>query len=284
MDKTSLLWLIALISLWSGTTGQAHVTLRPSRTQFFTEEHLSLSCEDDNNGGLARQTLWRNNSEGKLLQCGDSWGKKVGSSCSISMLLPWDSGSYWCESSDGSTLISSMVNLTVTGGSVILQSPVHPAMEGENVTLTCTTKTATSNLPTDFYKDGSLIKTEPAGRMTIHHVSRSHEGQYKCNMRGHGKSPSSWISVTDKPSTSEAPSTPEAPLTSKAAPTSDVPSPYSSTQLIISLTCHLVIFCPYFISTVLMVSIYCQRTAGNKPHENYPDHTVIDAVTTVHHL
>ncbi|XP_065326103.1 Fc receptor-like A [Pelmatolapia mariae] len=91
-----------------------------------------------------------------------------------------------------------MVNLTVTGGSVILQSPVLPVMEGDDVTLLCKTKTTPSNLPAAFYKDGSLIRKQPTGHMTIQHVSRSDEGLYKCDISGHGESPSSWITVTDK--------------------------------------------------------------------------------------
>ncbi|XP_063319091.1 Fc receptor-like A [Pelmatolapia mariae] len=91
-----------------------------------------------------------------------------------------------------------MVNLTVTGGSVILQSPVLPVMEGDDVTLLCKTKTTPSNLPAAFYKDGSLIRKQPTGHMTIQHVSRSDEGLYKCDISGHGESPSSWITVTDE--------------------------------------------------------------------------------------
>uniref|UniRef100_A0AAX7VIF5 Ig-like domain-containing protein n=1 Tax=Astatotilapia calliptera TaxID=8154 RepID=A0AAX7VIF5_ASTCA len=90
-----------------------------------------------------------------------------------------------------------MVNLTVTGGSVILQSPVLPVMEGDDVTLLCKTKTTPSNLPAAFYKDGSLIRKQPTGHMTIQHVSRSDEGLYKCDISGHGESPSSWITVTE---------------------------------------------------------------------------------------
>ncbi|KAL4008178.1 hypothetical protein ACER0C_002030 [Sarotherodon galilaeus] len=92
-----------------------------------------------------------------------------------------------------------MVNLTVTGGSVILQSPVLPVMEGDDVTLLCKTKTTPSNLPAAFYKDGSLIRKQPTGHMTIQHVSRSDEGLYKCDISGHGESPSSWITVTGSP-------------------------------------------------------------------------------------
>ncbi|CAI5660489.1 unnamed protein product [Oreochromis niloticus] len=89
-----------------------------------------------------------------------------------------------------------MVNLTVTGGSVILQSPVLPVMEGDDVTLLCKTKTTPSNLPVAFYKDGSLIRKQPTSHMTIQHVSRSDEGLYKCDISGHGESPSCWITVT----------------------------------------------------------------------------------------
>uniref|UniRef100_A0AAX7W7E1 Ig-like domain-containing protein n=1 Tax=Astatotilapia calliptera TaxID=8154 RepID=A0AAX7W7E1_ASTCA len=103
-----------------------------------------------------------------------------------------------------------MVNLTVTGGSVILQSPVLPVMEGDDVTLLCKTKTTPSNLPAAFYKDGSLIRKQPTGHMTIQHVSRSDEGLYKCDISGHGESPSSWITVTDKHTTTPPPtSTPQ---------------------------------------------------------------------------
>ncbi|XP_071316037.1 uncharacterized protein [Trachinotus anak] len=33
---------------------------------------------------------------------------------------------------------------------------------------------------------------------------------------------------------------------------------------VLRLLCHLVVFCPYCISTVLMISIYCSRRTGNK--------------------
>ncbi|XP_035759958.1 low affinity immunoglobulin gamma Fc region receptor II-a-like [Neolamprologus brichardi] len=131
-------------------------------------------------------------------------------------MIPEDSGVYWCESREGP--ISNMVNLTVTGGSVILQSPVLPVMEGDDVTLLCKKKNS-SNLPAAFYKDGSLIRKQPTGHMTIQHVSRSDEGLYKCNISGHGESPSSWITVTGK-STTTSPSTPTPVYTSTSFPTS----------------------------------------------------------------
>uniref|UniRef100_A0AAZ1XQV7 Ig-like domain-containing protein n=1 Tax=Oreochromis aureus TaxID=47969 RepID=A0AAZ1XQV7_OREAU len=102
-------------------------------------------------------------------------------------------------------LISLLSCTTNQGGSVILQSPVLPVMEGDDVTLLCKTKTTPSNLPAAFYKDGSLIRKQPTGHMTIQHVSRSDEGLYKCDISGHGESPSSWITVTDKHTTTPPP-------------------------------------------------------------------------------
>uniref|UniRef100_A0A669BTF6 Ig-like domain-containing protein n=1 Tax=Oreochromis niloticus TaxID=8128 RepID=A0A669BTF6_ORENI len=116
-----------------------------------------------------------------------------------------------------------MVNLTVTGGSVILQSPVLPVMEGDDVTLLCKTKTTPSNLPAAFYKDGSLIRKQPTGHMTIQHVSRSDEGLYKCDISGHGESPSSWITVTDQPTTTPPPTSTPPPGCTSCHPSPSLP-------------------------------------------------------------
>ncbi|XP_030287103.1 low affinity immunoglobulin gamma Fc region receptor II-like isoform X2 [Sparus aurata] len=196
MEESCLLWLLASLKI------------SPHRSQLFVGESVSLRCEeDDSSDGW---TVTRNTTEGTRTQCGADWGRKDGSSCNISYTFTWDSGVYWCESTGGAA--SSSINITVTGGAVILQSPVLPVMEGDDVTLTCTTNT--SNLPAAFYKDGSFIRTEPTGHMTIHHVSRSDEGLYKCNTISDGESPPSWISVTGKPATTSS------PTTSSASPSS----------------------------------------------------------------
>ncbi|XP_024655148.2 sialoadhesin isoform X3 [Maylandia zebra] len=194
MKETSVLCLLFLISLLSCTTNQARLTLSPSSSQFFEGDSVTLSCEEDDSS--AGWTLRRNASNGQRTQCGDGWGKAAGSSCNIDVFTHY-SGVYWCESREGP--ISNMVNLTVTGGSVILQSPVLPVMEGDDVTLLCKNKTGPSNLPAAFYKDGIFIGNESTGHMTIQHVSRSDEGLYKCDISGHGESPSSWITVTASP-------------------------------------------------------------------------------------
>uniref|UniRef100_A0A669DQ94 Low affinity immunoglobulin gamma Fc region receptor II-like n=1 Tax=Oreochromis niloticus TaxID=8128 RepID=A0A669DQ94_ORENI len=185
----------------------ARLTVSPSSSQFFKYDFVSLSCEEDDSS--AGWTLRRNTSKRQKTQCGDGWGKPAGLICNISYIDTWDSGVYWCESREGP--ISNMVNLTVTGGSVILQSPVLPVMEGDDVTLLCKTKTTPSNLPAAFYKDGSLIRKQPTGHMTIQHVSRSDEGLYKCDISGHGESPSSWITVTGEHTTTPPPTSTSPP-------------------------------------------------------------------------
>ncbi|XP_014882988.1 high affinity immunoglobulin gamma Fc receptor I-like, partial [Poecilia latipinna] len=185
------------------------LTVSPSRSQFFRGESVTLICEDENSsdGGTVR----RNTTRGTRKRCGDGWGKSVGSTCSISYVLEKDSGLYWCESMSGSSSSSSSIQLSVSGGSVILQSPVLPVMEGDDVTLSCRAKSPAHNLPAAFYKDGSFIGDGPSGHMTLLHVSSSDEGLYKCSISGQGESPSSRISVEEKPSTTSSPATTQPP-------------------------------------------------------------------------
>ncbi|XP_038588389.1 Fc receptor-like protein 5 isoform X2 [Micropterus salmoides] len=228
MGQTAfLLLLISLLSCW---TSGASLTVSPSSSQFFRWKSVSLSCEEDDSS--AGWTLRRNTTRETRGQCGDGWGRSAGSSCNISYINPLDSGVYWCESREGAT--SNTINITVTGGPVILQSPVLPVMEGHDVTLHCETETPPSNLPAGFYKDGSLIRTEPTGHMTIHHVNKSDEGLYKCNISGRGESPSSWISVTGKPTTTRPP-------TSTCLFSSPAPPPPSVMLWSVPLSCVLVL-------------------------------------------
>ncbi|XP_067436508.1 low affinity immunoglobulin gamma Fc region receptor II-like isoform X4 [Thunnus thynnus] len=247
MDQTSLQCLLFLISLLCCTTNQASLTVSPSSSQMFIGDSVSLSCEeDDSSAGL---TLRRNTTRQTRTECGADWGKTVCSSCNISDIITMDSGVYWCESREGAT--SNSINITVTGGSVILQSPVLPVMEGDDVTLHC--KTKTSNLPADFYKDGSLIRTEPAGHMTIHHVSKSDEGLYKCNSSSHGESPPSWITVTEKPTTTSQ----STPL---CTPTSTSPH---LIPLSVPFICGLVVLMLLFLLVILVLLV--RRCVQRKP-------------------
>ncbi|XP_008434439.2 Fc receptor-like A, partial [Poecilia reticulata] len=228
MEGTSVHRLLALISLLSRSTNQAALTVSPSRSQFFRGESVTLICEDGNvsDGGTVR----RNTTRGTRTECGDGWGKPAGSTCEI-ILFTSDSGVYWCESTSGSSpSSSSSIQLSVSGGSVILQSPVLPVMEGDDVTLSCRAKSPAHNLPAAFFKDGSFIGDGPSGHMTLLHVSSSDEGLYQCSISGQdGESPSSWISVSKKRTARALPTT--GPLTTfdwsfEALPTTGPPTTF----------------------------------------------------------
>ncbi|CAI5660719.1 unnamed protein product [Oreochromis niloticus] len=240
MDPLIFILILTLISGSSAAT--ARLTVSPSSSQFFEGDFVSLSCEEDDSSAG-----WRNTSKQQRSQCGDGWGTSANSSCDISYIFTLDSGVYWCESREGP--ISNMVNLTVTGGSVILQSPVLPVMEGDDVTLLCKTKTTPSNLPAAFYKDGSLIGKQPTGHMTIQHVSRSDEGLYKCDISGHGESPSSWITVTGEHTTTP---------TFTPPPTSTPPPIYTLLPTSgLSLTSSSASFAPGLLPVLLTVASVC---------------------------
>ncbi|XP_027894567.1 uncharacterized protein LOC114157638 isoform X1 [Xiphophorus couchianus] len=143
MTETSFHCLTFLTYLQVCPTIQAALTVIPSRSQFFIRESVTLICEDKNRPD--GWTVRRNTSRGTRNRCGDGWGKLNGSTCSIRTLYPSDTGLYWCESMSGSSSSSSSIQLSVSGGSVILQSPVLPVMEGDDVTLSCTVRKWDSN-------------------------------------------------------------------------------------------------------------------------------------------
>ncbi len=92
-------------------------------------------------------------------------------------------------------LISGSVVSICSAGSVILESPVLPVKEGDQVTLHCKKKKSPADLIADFYKNGLRIRTGYKGNMTIYNVSTSDEGLYKCNISGGGESPESRLVV-----------------------------------------------------------------------------------------
>ncbi|XP_030287534.1 Fc receptor-like protein 5 [Sparus aurata] len=270
MEETRLLRLLFVTSLLSGCTHQASLKISPHRSQLFEGESVSLRCEeDDSSDGW---TVTRNTTKGTRTQCVAGWGRKDGSDCNISYMRTVDSGVYWCESTGGAA--SSSINITVTGGAVILQSPVLPVMEGDDVTLTCTTKT--SNLPAAFYKDGSFIRTEPTGHMTIHHVSRSDEGLYKCNTISDGESPPSWISVTEKPAMTSSPSTSPASPSSPSAPS---PPPVPVWSMVLAILSSLFSLVP-LVLLVLEVRRLTNRKSKGQTHSESFRHIQTQKKTT----
>uniref|UniRef100_A0AAZ1XBE6 Ig-like domain-containing protein n=1 Tax=Oreochromis aureus TaxID=47969 RepID=A0AAZ1XBE6_OREAU len=275
MKETSVLCLLFLISLLSCTTNQARLTVSPSRSQFFEGDFVSLSCEEDDSS--VGWTLRRNTSKGNTTQCGDGWGTSFTSLCDFSYIVERDSGVYWCESREGP--ISNMVNLTVTGGSVILQSPVLPVMEGDDVTLLCKTKTTPSNLPAAFYKDGSLIRKQPTGHMTIQHVSRSDEGLYKCDISGHGESPSSWITVTGEHTTTPPPASTPPPTSTSAPGSTSITLPPSLSPPVLSVLSCVGSVCVVVLLVLLVLLV--RRCVHRKPEEYHKDVLEEEIITHV---
>ncbi|XP_054483357.1 sialoadhesin-like isoform X1 [Anoplopoma fimbria] len=172
------------------------LVIHPDRSQYFWYESINLTCgEAGNSDGWI---LKRNTSMYSDQLCNSDWGVSNESSCIIEDAYPSDNGVYWCESKLGNC--SNTVNITVTGGGVILKSPALPVTEGDRVTLRCSDKEyQKKKAPTDysanFYKDGIFIGTGSAGNLTFLKVSKSDEGFYKCEIPTKGESPQSWLAV-----------------------------------------------------------------------------------------
>uniref|UniRef100_A0A6Q2X331 Ig-like domain-containing protein n=1 Tax=Esox lucius TaxID=8010 RepID=A0A6Q2X331_ESOLU len=178
--------------LWSGDL-QSSVSVRisPNRTQHFTSKSLSLIC--DLKGNSTGWRLMRYTETGVESGCSSNWGSITGSTCTITSTVTWDSGVYWCES--GSGQYSNAVNITVSDGDVILESPAHLVNEGDSLTLRCKCRNQRcTNSKVDFYRDGVLIRNETTGEMTISAVMKSDEGFYKCKS-DEIESSESWVTV-----------------------------------------------------------------------------------------
>ncbi|XP_066500493.1 Fc receptor-like protein 5 [Hoplias malabaricus] len=175
--------------LWiTGNSPPVSLIISPSRTQHFSTDSLSLSCEGHRDSAGWRVRRYTHSE--KVSNC----SSVPGFTCNISSLSTSDTGVYWCQSESGER--SDPVNITVHNGDVILESPVHSVSEGYSLTFLCLYRsTKSSLLPADFYKDGVLLQKQTTGEMTIHKVSKSHEGLYHCKHPEKGESPQSWISV-----------------------------------------------------------------------------------------
>ncbi|KAL1271989.1 hypothetical protein QQF64_031005 [Cirrhinus molitorella] len=173
--------------LWiTGVCPSVSLEVSPSRSQHFSSDSLSLSCEDQSNsaGWTVRRYTDRNT---------EDCSKQTGSTCRIISLSTSDTGVYWCQSQSGEK--HRPLNITVHDGDVILVSSVDPVIEGDTLTLHCLHRSTNSPiLRADFYKDGSLVQNQTTGEMSITTVSKSHEGFYYCKTE-RGQSLHSWISV-----------------------------------------------------------------------------------------
>ncbi|XP_073714004.1 leukocyte immunoglobulin-like receptor subfamily A member 3 [Misgurnus anguillicaudatus] len=182
-SNTQTLWI-------TGVSPSVSLIIRPNRSQHFSSESLSLSCEDHSNspGWTVRRYT------DKLKPCSSSaYQSEPESTCTIRYLDTSDTGVYWCQSESGEKLHP--VNISVHYVDVILDSPVHPVTEGDPLTLHCLYRL---NPQTKFHKDKSVVQSQNKDNvMIIPSVSKSHEGFYYCEHTDRGESPKSWISVRE---------------------------------------------------------------------------------------
>ncbi|XP_067435956.1 low affinity immunoglobulin gamma Fc region receptor III-A-like isoform X4 [Thunnus thynnus] len=219
-SSVRLLLGVSVLLLSGPTVSAVSLSVRPNLQQLFSDSKLTLRCDED--GQTADGWTVKRTAGGKTKQCGTSqqnFGRIEGSSCFISTLLPSDSGVYWCENSSGK--ISEQINITVTGGQLILEVPALPVLTGSDVTLRCRFRDGFTH-PVNLLKNGEPSRAERTGEFNISNVQQSDEGFYSCSVDLFAESPRSRLRVK-------------------------------------------VVVCPFCISTVLMVSIYCSRRTGNTP-------------------
>uniref|UniRef100_A0AAX7UJ96 Ig-like domain-containing protein n=1 Tax=Astatotilapia calliptera TaxID=8154 RepID=A0AAX7UJ96_ASTCA len=194
-------WLLLVIQIWDSCdaqTNSAFPHVVPNTSQHYEYSTVSFDCKEfDVSLGWK---LMRKATDVDTA-CGTSWGVFSGSICIFRNVYIEDSGQYWCESGDGKK--SNPVNITISPGPVILESPLIPALEGNTVSLRCKnstdfTKTSTS---ISFYKNGIFIKSISTSTLIIRNINKSHEGLYKCSISGAGESPESWLAVRSRDST-----------------------------------------------------------------------------------
>ncbi|XP_031734919.1 sialoadhesin-like, partial [Anarrhichthys ocellatus] len=143
------------------------LSVSPDSSQLLEYDTLSLSCGNASvHGWNVIRSTTSTTSEEEISSCA-KWGKLTSAGCVIQLTKVPDSATYWCQSPENQR--SNSVQITVSDGLVILQSPVLPVTEGHEVTLSCRTKKNSSNPRAGFSKDGSFIRTEPEGLMTIQH-------------------------------------------------------------------------------------------------------------------
>ncbi|XP_048091711.1 low affinity immunoglobulin gamma Fc region receptor II-b-like [Alosa alosa] len=172
--------------LWvTGQSPPAPLVISPNRNQHFSSESLSLTCtmQEDSTGWDVVEFR-----SGTVSKCPDM----KGNTCTRPSLHTSDSGVYWCQDQSGNK--SNPVNITVQDGDVILESPAHPVLEGDPLTLRCIHRHRPLRFRGDFYKDDSPLN-QTDGEMTIHSVSKGHEGSYWCQRSYQSESPKTWITV-----------------------------------------------------------------------------------------
>ncbi|XP_027143439.1 uncharacterized protein LOC113747583 [Larimichthys crocea] len=183
-----LVLLVARVdhSCFAHKADAAFPRISPDRLQFFEYESVTVSCEE-----YSSLTEWRVMTKvNKTIS--PNWDSSP-PSCTIEPTFERHSGEYWCEDAEGQT--SGVLNISVTAGSVILDFPARPVIEGSDVILHCREEESQSKDIADFYKDDLHLMTSYENNLIIQNVSKSDEGFYKCRIPGAGESPESRLTV-----------------------------------------------------------------------------------------
>ncbi|XP_051237302.1 uncharacterized protein LOC127352715 [Dicentrarchus labrax] len=233
MEITSLCLLLCFTPL------AAALSISPNRSQFFQYEKIYLRCEEkvNSSGWMVK----RNTSASISEVCKRGWAIPGNSSCKIEYTDETDTGVYWCESEQRE--YSNSINITVTDGVVILESPSLPVAVGDKVTLRCSykeedQKKSTSDFSAAFYRANVFIGAEK-GEIILQSVSKSDEGFYECEHPRKGKSKRSWLAVRAQP-----PSPPPPPPPPPLPPLMSLPN-LVCTILLFILYNAILIFCVY---------------------------------------
>ncbi|XP_044198383.1 low affinity immunoglobulin gamma Fc region receptor II-like isoform X2 [Thunnus albacares] len=226
-SSVRLLLGVSVLLLSGPTVSAVSLSVRPNLQQFFRDSKLTLRCDEE--GQTADGLMVKRTAGGKTEQCGSvgnnqqNFGRIENSSCIISNLLPSDSGVYWCENSSGK--ISEHINITVTGGQLILEVPALPVLTGSDVTLRCRFRDG-STRPVNLLKNGEHSRAGPTGEFNISNVQQSDEGFYSCSVDITAESPRSRLRVKASP---HPPPPPHPPTSSSSSPPPSVsPSPSPS--------------------------------------------------------
>ncbi|XP_051237294.1 uncharacterized protein LOC127352711 isoform X2 [Dicentrarchus labrax] len=234
----------------------AALSISPNRSQFFRYEEIYLRCEEkvNSSGWMVK----RNTSDSTSEVCEFGWAIPGESSCTIEDAYPTDRGVYWCESEQRE--YSDSINITVTAGAVILESPALPVTVGDKVTLRCSYRKGdrddpTSDFSATFYKDNVFQGTEK-GELILQSVSKSDEGFYECEYPGKGKSEQSWLAVRARALPINVPTTPP-------------PPPHPPLLSLPNLVCTILLFILYTAILIFCISIYrrwARARAGASDH------------------
>uniref|UniRef100_A0AAZ1XES8 Immunoglobulin domain-containing protein n=1 Tax=Oreochromis aureus TaxID=47969 RepID=A0AAZ1XES8_OREAU len=223
----SLLLLgVCVLLLSARNVSAVSLSVSPNLQQFFSgSSSVSLSCVDD--GQTVDGWTVKMTSGGPTVDCGAA--EMSGSLCVLDRNSSY-SGTFWCESSSGQQ--SDEVSISVSEKGVILEIPALPVRPGSDVTLQCKKKTG-ETVPSFFFMNGRLLGSK--AEHVIPNVRHSDEGLYWCASNTFGSSPQSFLRVRGSPITT-----------------------------LRKVICHLLVFCQYCICTILLLSICCSRSSGNK--------------------